>query len=86
MIDKDEVVPVLWGFVLHKKRQKALVHLVHSLNNEFFLLSDLLGPSSMFFGLWGVQRLAMVSDLIVSLSWKKATEFKSSSLCYDFDT
>jgi hypothetical protein len=55
-------------------------------NNEFFLLSDLLGPSSMFFGSQGVQRSAVVSDLMVSLLWKKATGFGSFSLCYDFDT
>jgi hypothetical protein len=29
-------------------------------NNELFLLLDLLGPSSMFFGSWGVQRSAVV--------------------------
>jgi hypothetical protein len=56
------------------------------LNNEFLSLSDLLGPSSMFFGSRGVQRLAVVSDLILLLSWKKATVFDSFSLCYDFDT
>jgi hypothetical protein len=55
-------------------------------NNEFFLLSDSLGPSSMFFGSRGVQRSAVVSDLMVSLSSKKATVFGSFSLCYNFDT
>jgi hypothetical protein len=55
-------------------------------NNEFFSLSDLLGPSSTFFGSRGVQRSAVVSDLIVLLLWKKATVFGSFSLCYDFDT
>jgi hypothetical protein len=55
-------------------------------NNEFFSLSDSLGPSSMFFGSRGVQRSAVVSDLMVSLSWKEATVFGSFSLCYDFDT
>jgi hypothetical protein len=55
-------------------------------NNEFFLLSDLLGPFSTFFGSQGVQRLAVVSDLLVSLSWKKATGFGSFLLCYNFDT
>jgi hypothetical protein len=55
-------------------------------NNEFFSLSDLLGPSSTFFGLRGVQRSAVVSDLMVLLLWKKATGFGSFSLCYDFDT
>jgi hypothetical protein len=52
-------------------------------NNEFFLLSDLLGPSSMFFSLRGVQRSAVMSDLMVLLLWKKATGFGSFSLCYD---
>jgi hypothetical protein len=56
------------------------------LDNEFLSLSDLLGPSSMFFGSWGVQRSAVVSDLMVLLLWKKATGFGSFSLCYDFDT
>jgi hypothetical protein len=28
----------------------------------------------------------VVSDLMVSLSWKKATGFGSFSLCYNFDT
>jgi hypothetical protein len=28
MINKSEIVPGLQGFVLHKKRQKVLVHLV----------------------------------------------------------
>jgi hypothetical protein len=55
-------------------------------NNEFFSLSDLLGPSSMFFGSQRVQRSAVVSDLMVSLLWKKATGFGSFSLCYNFDT
>jgi hypothetical protein len=55
-------------------------------NNEFFSLSDSLGPSSMFFSSWGIQKSAMVSALMVSLSWKKATGFGSFSLCYDFDT
>jgi hypothetical protein len=55
-------------------------------NNEFFSLLDLLGPSCTFFGLRGVQRLAVVSDLMVSLLWKKATGFGSFSLCYNFDT
>jgi hypothetical protein len=55
-------------------------------NTEFFSLSDLLGPSSMFFGLQGVQISAVVSDLMVSLSWKKETGFGSFSLCYGFDT
>jgi hypothetical protein len=55
-------------------------------NNEFFLLSDLLNPSSTFFGSQGVQRSAVVSDLMVLLSWKKATGFGSFSLCYNFDT
>jgi hypothetical protein len=55
-------------------------------NNEFSSLSDLLGPFSMFFGSQGVQRSAVVSDLMVLLSWKKATGFGSFSLCYDFDT
>jgi hypothetical protein len=56
------------------------------LNNKFLSLSDLLGPSSMFFSSRGVQRLDVVSDLMVLLSWKKATGFGSFSLCYDFDT
>jgi hypothetical protein len=56
------------------------------LNNEFLLLSDLLGPSSTFFSSQGAQRSAVVSDLMVSLSWKKATGFGSFSLCYAFDT
>jgi hypothetical protein len=37
-------------------------------NNKFFSLSDSLGPSSMFFGSRGVQRLAVVSDLMLLLS------------------
>jgi hypothetical protein len=55
-------------------------------NNEFFSLSDLLGFPSTFFGSWKVQKSAVVSDLMVSLSWKKATGFGSFSLCYNFDT
>jgi hypothetical protein len=47
------------------------------LNNEFLSLSDSLGPSSTFFGSWRVQWSAVVSDLMVSLSWKKATGFGS---------
>jgi hypothetical protein len=50
------------------------------------LLSDLLGPSSTFFGSWRDQRSAVVSRLVVLLLQKKAMEFGSSSLCYDFDT
>jgi hypothetical protein len=38
------------------------------LNNKFFLLPDLLGPSSTLFGSWRVQRSAVVSKLVVSLS------------------
>jgi hypothetical protein len=56
------------------------------LNNKFFLLPDLLGPSSTFFGLWGDQRLAVVSRFVMLLSWKKAMQLGSFSLCYDFDT
>jgi hypothetical protein len=47
-------------------------------NNEFFSLSDLLGPSSTFFGSRGVQRLAVVSDLMVSLCGRKQQDLVAS--------
>jgi hypothetical protein len=82
-------VLVLLGFVLRRERQKVLVRLVQWVflqitSSSRFQICWVLPQRSLVYG--GSKRSAVVSDLMVSLSWKKATVFGSFSLCYDFDT